>query len=160
MKKASIFVCHSKTLDFSNERNEWWHWIKNCLRFFSFETTRTSTYVFNFYKDVIILWACFTPTVCTEAQSSLCTLFFQRSRWVQTFTKPAMLNTVYSASEFQYQAISQSLWGHWLSRCTCANDNSMWITLSFLKFLISKYSDILCMSFLKLCSTVANKSYF
>lgn len=26
----------------------------------------TFTYVFNFGKDVIIMWICFTPTICTK----------------------------------------------------------------------------------------------
>lgn len=86
MKKPSIFVWPTKT-DFSNERNEWWHQIKKSFMSLYFcKTTMTFTYVFNFGKDVIIMWICFTPTICTKGSVRTVYPFLGSSRFVQIFS--------------------------------------------------------------------------
>lgn len=86
MKKPSIFVWPTKT-DFSNERNEWWHQIKKSFMSLYFcRTTMTFTYVFNFGKDVIIMWICFTPTICTKGSVRTVYPFLGSSGFAQIFS--------------------------------------------------------------------------
>lgn len=46
----------------------------------------TFTYVFNFGKDVIIMWICFTPTICTKGSVRTVYPFLGSSGFVQIFS--------------------------------------------------------------------------
>lgn len=46
----------------------------------------TFTYVFNFGKDVIIMWICFTPTICTKGSVRTVYPFLGSSGFAQIFS--------------------------------------------------------------------------
>lgn len=50
------------------------------------KTTMTFTYVFNFGKDVIIMWICFTPTICTKGSVRTVYPSLSSSGFVQIFS--------------------------------------------------------------------------